>query len=43
MKPGDTVGMVAFGSGLSWAGAVIKMGLDVPQAAATPEYDAVNA
>jgi 3-oxoacyl-[acyl-carrier-protein] synthase-3 len=43
MKPGDTVGMVAFGSGLSWAGAVVKMGMDVPQAIAVPEYGEVNA
>jgi 3-oxoacyl-[acyl-carrier-protein] synthase-3 len=28
IKPGDTVGMVAFGSGLSWAGAVVKMGIN---------------
>jgi hypothetical protein len=35
--------MVAFGSGLSWAGAVIKMGLDIPQSVAAPEYEAVNA
>lgn len=28
VKPGDTVGMVAFGSGLSWAGAVVKMGIN---------------
>ncbi|HEX2908436.1 MAG TPA: beta-ketoacyl-ACP synthase III [Phototrophicaceae bacterium] len=33
-KPGDTIGMVAFGSGLSWAGAVVKMGLREPEAAA---------
>ncbi len=26
LKPGDVTGMVAFGSGLSWAGVVIKMG-----------------
>ncbi|MCA0458873.1 MAG: ketoacyl-ACP synthase III [Chloroflexi bacterium] len=26
LKPGDVTGMVAFGSGLSWAGAVIRMG-----------------
>jgi 3-oxoacyl-[acyl-carrier-protein] synthase-3 len=43
MKPGDTVGMVAFGSGLSWAGAVVKMGMDVPQAVAIPELSEVNA
>ncbi len=29
IHPGDTVGMVAFGSGLSWAGAVLKMGMPV--------------
>jgi 3-oxoacyl-[acyl-carrier-protein] synthase-3 len=27
LKSGDHVGMVAFGSGLSWAGAVLKMGV----------------
>lgn len=27
IQPGDRVGMVAFGSGLSWAGAVVRMGL----------------
>jgi len=27
VKPGDTIGMVAFGSGLSWAGAVVRMGV----------------
>lgn len=27
VHPGDTVGMVAFGSGLSWAGAVLRLGL----------------
>ncbi len=26
VQPGDVTGMVAFGSGLSWAGAVVKMG-----------------
>jgi 3-oxoacyl-[acyl-carrier-protein] synthase-3 len=43
MKPGDTVGMVAFGSGLSWAGAVVKMGLNIPQAEAVPEFSEINA
>jgi 3-oxoacyl-[acyl-carrier-protein] synthase-3 len=38
MKPGDTVGMVAFGSGLSWAGAVVKMGVGAHQMPSTPEY-----
>jgi 3-oxoacyl-[acyl-carrier-protein] synthase-3 len=27
VKPGATLGMVAFGSGLSWAGAVVRMGV----------------
>lgn len=27
INPGDTIGMVAFGSGLSWAGAVMQMGV----------------
>lgn len=31
LKSGDTVGMVAFGSGLSWAGAVMKMGVLEPK------------
>jgi 3-oxoacyl-[acyl-carrier-protein] synthase-3 len=26
LKPGDTTAMIAFGSGLSWAGAVVRMG-----------------
>jgi 3-oxoacyl-[acyl-carrier-protein] synthase-3 len=43
MKPGDTVGMVAFGSGLSWAGAVVKMGLDVPLNTPVAELSEANA
>jgi hypothetical protein len=43
MKPGDTVGMVAFGSGLSWAGAVVKMGLDVPLNTAVAELSEAEA
>jgi 3-oxoacyl-[acyl-carrier-protein] synthase III len=43
MKPGDTVGMVAFGSGLSWAGAVVKMGLDVPLSSAVAAYSEAEA
>ncbi|MCB9455255.1 MAG: ketoacyl-ACP synthase III [Anaerolineaceae bacterium] len=35
VKPGDTVGMVAFGSGLSWAGAVVKMGINGVEEPAT--------
>lgn len=34
LKPGDVTGMVAFGSGLSWAGAVVKMGEAVSKQAA---------
>lgn len=30
IKPGDTIGMVAFGSGLSWAGAVMQVGVREP-------------
>jgi 3-oxoacyl-[acyl-carrier-protein] synthase-3 len=43
IKPGDTVGMVAFGSGLSWAGAVVKMGLDVPLQTSVPAYSETSA
>lgn len=43
LKSGQTVGMVAFGSGLSWAGAVMKMGVIEPQAAPEPLYSGVNA
>jgi 3-oxoacyl-[acyl-carrier-protein] synthase-3 len=38
VKPGDTVGMVAFGSGLSWAGAVVRIGMNVGQSEAAPVY-----
>jgi 3-oxoacyl-[acyl-carrier-protein] synthase-3 len=41
VKPHDRIGMVAFGSGLSWAGAVVKMGVNVPVNA--PEAVAVGA
>ncbi len=37
LKSGDVTGMVAFGSGLSWAGAVIKMGEAVNKIAANTE------
>jgi len=33
VKPGDVTGMVAFGSGLSWAGAVVRMGEAVAKVA----------
>jgi 3-oxoacyl-[acyl-carrier-protein] synthase-3 len=40
LKAGNVTGMVAFGSGLSWAGVIVKMGeairpINVPQQAAT--------
>jgi 3-oxoacyl-[acyl-carrier-protein] synthase III len=40
LKAGDVTGMVAFGSGLSWAGAIVKMGdairpVQMPQTAVT--------
>jgi 3-oxoacyl-[acyl-carrier-protein] synthase-3 len=41
VKAGDTVGMVAFGSGLSWAGAVVRMGMNIGQTEPVPEYAAV--
>lgn len=41
LKSGDVTGMVAFGSGLSWAGAVIKMGEAVNKVTAKPEPAAV--
>lgn len=43
VKPGDMVGMVAFGSGLSWAGAVVKMGINGVEepAAVTMQSDTV--
>jgi len=41
LKSGDVTGMVAFGSGLSWAGAVIKMGEAVDKITAKPEPAAV--
>jgi len=37
LKAGDVTGMVAFGSGLSWAGAVIKMGEAVNKVTTKPE------
>jgi 3-oxoacyl-[acyl-carrier-protein] synthase III len=43
VKSGDTVGMVAFGSGLSWAGAVVKMGILEPKVQAEPTLSEVNA
>lgn len=33
IHPGDTIAMVAFGSGLSWAGAVVQMGVREPEQA----------
>lgn len=43
VKSGDTVGMVAFGSGLSWAGAVVRMGVLEKQNVAAPQYSEVTA
>jgi len=37
VKPGDVTGMVAFGSGLSWAGVVIRMGEAVAKATRAAE------
>ncbi|MBL8166271.1 MAG: ketoacyl-ACP synthase III [Anaerolineae bacterium] len=36
LKSGDMTGMVAFGSGLSWAGAVVKMGEAISNPKGTP-------
>lgn len=36
VQPGHVTGMVAFGSGLSWAGAVVKMGEAVGKASGLP-------
>jgi len=30
LKPGDTVAMVAFGAGLTWASAIVKLGVEIP-------------
>ncbi len=43
VKPGDVTGMVAFGSGLSWAGVVIKMGEAVAKAMQVAEVEGVVA
>lgn len=43
LKTGDVTGMVAFGSGLSWAGAVIKMGEAVSSVKTKPELESVMA
>ena len=43
VKPGDVTGMVAFGSGLSWAGVVIKMGEAVAKAMPLAEAEGVVA
>ena len=39
VKPGDVTGMVAFGSGLSWAGVVIRMGEAVAKALPLAEVE----
>lgn len=36
LKAGDVTGMVAFGSGLSWAGVVLKMGMKVGTGSSVP-------
>lgn len=43
LKSGDVTGMVAFGSGLSWAGAVVKMGEAINNPAGVPAGAAVTA
>ncbi len=45
LKSGQTVGMVAFGSGLSWAGVVLKMGIvqSQPQFSSNGVYHQQNA
>ena len=30
IKPGDTLAMVAFGAGLTWASAIFKLGVEIP-------------
>lgn len=30
IKPGDTLAMVAFGAGLTWASAIVKLGVEIP-------------
>ncbi len=30
IKPGDTLAMVAFGAGLTWASAIVKLAVDIP-------------
>jgi len=43
LKSGDVTGMVAFGSGLSWAGAVVKMGEAISNPVGVPSGAAVTA
>lgn len=43
LKSGDVTGMVAFGSGLSWAGAVVKMGEAISNPVGAPISAAVPA
>ncbi len=43
VKPGDVTGMVAFGSGLSWAGVIIKMGEAVAKVIHVAEVEGVVA
>ncbi len=42
LKSGDVTGMVAFGSGLSWAGAVVKMGERIHETASVREGAGVS-
>jgi 3-oxoacyl-[acyl-carrier-protein] synthase-3 len=39
-RPGDTLALVAFGSGLTWAAAVVDLATDVPALAQTQEAEA---
>ncbi|MBZ0280853.1 MAG: ketoacyl-ACP synthase III [Anaerolineae bacterium] len=43
LKSGDVTGMVAFGSGLSWAGAVVKMGEAISNPVGIPAGAAITA
>ena len=43
LKTGDVTGMVAFGSGLSWAGVVIRMGEAVAKAMQVADVEGVVA
>ncbi len=40
IKPGDTLAMVAFGAGLTWASAIFKLGVEIPALMQMEEVDA---